>query len=142
MSPLASTDLAHVSGGDYGIVAVIAAIAVCALFASAYFAREVLAADQGSPRMREIATAVQEGAAAYLRRQFTTLAPFAAIIFALLFILPADTTGARVGRSLFFLVGAAFSAFVGFAGMTLATRANVRTAAAAQASGARPAMRV
>ncbi|HWB66011.1 MAG TPA: sodium-translocating pyrophosphatase, partial [Mycobacteriales bacterium] len=47
-----------------------------------------------------------------------------------------------VGRSLFFLVGAAFSAFVGFAGMTLATRANVRTAAAAQASGARPAMRV
>ena len=43
---------------------------------------------------------------------------------------------------MFFLIGAAFSAFVGFAGMTLATRANVRTAAAAQAAGARPAMRV
>ncbi|HEY1488577.1 MAG TPA: sodium-translocating pyrophosphatase, partial [Micromonosporaceae bacterium] len=76
------------------------------------------------------------------RRQFTTLAPFAVIIFALLFILPADTTGTRIGRSAFFLVGATFSAFVGFAGMTLATRANVRTAAAAQQSGAKAATRV
>ncbi|HET6865240.1 MAG TPA: sodium-translocating pyrophosphatase, partial [Solirubrobacteraceae bacterium] len=71
-----------------------------------------------------------------------TLAPFAVLIFALLFILPADTTGSRVGRSFFFLVGAAFSAFVGFAGMTLATRANVRMAAAANTSGPKPAMRV
>src|SRR6185312_14834444 len=103
---------------------------------------EVLRADEGSEKMRDISRAVQEGAAAYLRRQFTTLAPFAVIIFGLLFILPADTTGTRIGRSLFFLVGAVFSAFVGFAGMTLATRANVRTAAAAQASGAKAATRV
>jgi K(+)-stimulated pyrophosphate-energized sodium pump len=92
--------------------------------------------------MQEISKAVQEGAGAYLRRQFTTLAPFAVIIFALLFILPAETTGSRIGRSVFFLVGATFSAFVGWAGMTLATRANVRTAAAAQQSGTKRATRV
>ena len=102
----------------------------------------MLAYDQGTPKMQEISRAVQEGASAYLRRQFTTLAPFAVIIFGLLFILPADTTGSRIGRSVFFLVGAVFSAFVGFAGMTLATRANVRTAAAAQATGAKAATRV
>jgi K(+)-stimulated pyrophosphate-energized sodium pump len=133
---------AHVSGGDYGILVVVAVVAVFALLVAWFFMREVLRASEGSEKMREIARAVQEGAAAYLRRQFTTLAPFAVIIFALLFILPADTTGSRIGRSLFFLVGAAFSAFVGFAGMTIATRANVRTAAAAQAAGATPAMRV
>jgi K(+)-stimulated pyrophosphate-energized sodium pump len=144
MSPLALsvTDPAHLSGGQLGIVAVVGAIAVFALFVSAYFAKQVLAYDQGTPRMQEISQAVQEGASAYLNRQFRTLAPFAVIIFGLLFILPAETTGSRIGRSVFFLVGAAFSAFVGFAGMTLATRANVRTAAAAQQSGAKSATRV
>jgi K(+)-stimulated pyrophosphate-energized sodium pump len=143
MSPLAlASDPTHISGGDIGIVVVIAVVAIFALGVSALFAREVLAFDQGTPKMQEISRAVQEGAAAYLRRQFTTLAPFAVIIFALLFILPADTTGSRIGRSAFFLVGAIFSAFVGFAGMTLATRANVRTAAAAQASGTKAATRV
>ncbi|MBV9291285.1 MAG: sodium-translocating pyrophosphatase, partial [Frankiales bacterium] len=143
LAPLrADKALAHTPGGDRGILVVVLVIAVFALLVAAYFAREVLAADEGTPRMREISKAVQEGAAAYLRRQFTTLAPFAVIIFGLLFILPAETTGARIGRSVFFLIGAAFSAFVGFAGMTLATRANVRTAAAAQRDGSRPAMRV
>jgi K(+)-stimulated pyrophosphate-energized sodium pump len=153
MSPLALTvpaaavhrtlaDPAALTSRDLGIVAVIAVVAVFALLVSAVFAREVMAYDQGTEKMQEISRAVQEGAAAYLRRQFRTLAPFAIIIFGLLFILPADTTGTRIGRSAFFLVGAAFSAFVGFAGMTLATRANVRTAQAAQASGAKAATRV
>jgi len=148
MSPLAhqatlrAADIAHVSGGDYGILVVVLVVAIFALLVAGFFAREVLAFSEGTPRMQDISRAVQEGAGAYLRRQFTTLAPFAVIIFGLLFILPADTTGTRIGRSLFFLVGAIFSAFVGFAGMTLATRANVRTAAAAQTAGARPAMRV
>src|SRR3954447_627089 len=141
-APVRAAAAAHVSGGDYGILVVIAVVAVFALLVAAYFAREVLRADQGTPRMQDISRAVQEGAAAYLRRQFTTLAPFAVVIFGLLFILPADTTGSRVGRSFFFLVGAAFSAFVGFAGMTLATRANVRMAAAANTAGPKPAMRV
>jgi K(+)-stimulated pyrophosphate-energized sodium pump len=141
-APVTAAAAAHVSGGDYGILVVVAVVAVFALLVAGVFAREVLAADQGTPKMQDISRAVQEGAAAYLRRQFTTLAPFAVIIFGLLFILPAETTGTRVGRSLFFLIGAAFSAFVGFAGMTLATRANVRMAAAAATSGPKPAMRV
>jgi K(+)-stimulated pyrophosphate-energized sodium pump len=139
---LAASAPTHISGGDLGLVAIVGAVAIFALFASAYFAREVLAFDQGTEKMQDISKAVQEGANAYLRRQFTTLAPFAVIIFGLLFILPADTTGSRVGRSIFFLVGAAFSAFVGYAGMTLATRANVRTAAAARSTGAKAATRV
>jgi K(+)-stimulated pyrophosphate-energized sodium pump len=139
---LAEADKAGVSGGDKGILVVVAVVAVFALLVAAYFAREVLRADQGTPRMQDISRAVQEGAAAYLRRQFTTLAPFAVIIFGLLFILPADTAGSRVGRSFFFLIGAGFSAFVGWAGMTLATRANVRMAAAANTAGPKPAMRV
>ena len=110
MSPLlpytgiVKDDAAHVSGGDYTILIVVAVVAAFALLVAGYFAREVLAADEGTPKMQEISRAVQEGAAAYLRRQFVTLAPFAAIIFALLFILPADTTGSKVGRSVFFLV--------------------------------------
>src|SRR5881227_240200 len=139
---LAEAHKASVSGGDKGILVVVAVVAVFALLVAAFFAREVLAFDQGTPRMQDIARAVQEGAAAYLRRQFTTLAPFAVIIFALLFILPAETTGSRIGRSVFFLLGAFFSASVGFVGMKFATRANVRMAAAAQAEGAKPAMRV
>jgi K(+)-stimulated pyrophosphate-energized sodium pump len=138
----AKADAAHVSGGDYGILVVIAVVALFALLVAWFFVRDVLSADEGSEKMREISRAVQEGAGAYLRRQFTTLAPFAVIIFGLLFILPAETAGTRFGRSLFFLIGAGFSAFVGWAGMTLATRANVRMAAAAQAAGVRPAMRV
>jgi K(+)-stimulated pyrophosphate-energized sodium pump len=139
---LAEADKASVAGGDKGILVVVAVVAVFALLVAGYFAREVLRADQGTPRMQDISRAVQEGAAAYLRRQFTTLAPFAVIIFGLLFILPADTTGSRIGRSVFFLLGAGFSAFVGWAGMTLATRANVRMAAAANTAGPKPAMRV
>jgi K(+)-stimulated pyrophosphate-energized sodium pump len=139
---LAEAEKASVAGGDKGILVVVAVVALFALLVAGYFAREVLRFDQGTPKMQDISRAVQEGAAAYLRRQFTTLAPFAAIVFGLLFILPADTTGSRIGRSVFFLVGAGFSAFVGWAGMTLATRANVRMAAAAQNAGPKPAMRV
>ncbi|MCW2606137.1 MAG: V-type H(+)-translocating pyrophosphatase, partial [Frankiales bacterium] len=89
-----------------------------------------------------IATAVQEGAAAYLKRQFQTLAVFAALEFALLFLLPADDTRVRVGRPIFFLVGALFSALVGFIGMTLATRTNLRVANAANESGTKKALRL
>src|SRR4051794_24706282 len=92
--------------------------------------------------MREISRAVQEGAAAYLSRQFRTLAVFAVLVFLLLFLLPAHDAHVRVGRSVFFLVGAGFSALVGFIGMTLATRANVRVANAANTVGTKPALRI
>ena len=138
----AAVSATHVGGGDYGIVVGVLVIALIALGVAGVLVREVLAAGEGTVRMREIAQAVQEGAAAYLRRQFKTLIIFAVIIFLVLFLLPADTTGARVGRSFFFLVGALFSGLTGFVGMSLAVRANVRVAAAAQTEGSRPAMRI
>ncbi len=132
----------ELSGGQLGLVAGVAAVAALALVVAGYLVREVLAASQGSPRMIEVGRAVQEGAAAYLRRQFTTLAGFVVVIPFVLLLLPADTTGSRVGRSLFFVLGTVFSALVGFVGMSLATRANTRTAAAAIHDGERAAMRI
>jgi len=131
-----------VEGDDYTLVVGIALLAGLALFFAYYLVREVLSADQGTPKMQEISRAVQEGAAAYLSRQFRTLSIFVVLVFFLLLLLPADTTSVRLGRSILFVVGAAFSALVGFVGMTLATRANVRVAAAAQGSGREKAMRI
>src|SRR5450756_2179746 len=119
------------------IVGVIAAIALASLVVALVLRRQVLAAGEGTPAMQDIAKAVQEGAAAYLSWQFRTLAVFAAVVFGLLFLLPGDT-GIRVGRSLFFLLGAGFSASIGYLGMSLATRANVRVAALRGSSSGMP----
>jgi K(+)-stimulated pyrophosphate-energized sodium pump len=99
--------------------------------------REVLAAGEGTAKMQEIGRAVQEGAAAYLNRQFRTLSVFVVIVFVLLFFLPADDLGERIGRSIFFIIGAVFSATIGYLGMRLATFANIRVAAAANEVGGR-----
>ena len=126
------------SGGERGFVAVILVLALLALGFAVVLVREVLAADQGTPKMQQIAKAVQEGAAAYLNRQFKTLAVFSVIVFVLLLVLPVNSGGfsIQLGRALFFIVGAVFSALVGYIGMTIATRANVRVAAAARNGGA------
>jgi K(+)-stimulated pyrophosphate-energized sodium pump len=129
------------SGANTSFVVVVAVIALVALLMAVVFRREVLAAGEGTDNMKTIAHAVQEGASAYLTRQFKTLAAFAVIAFALLFVLPGDTE-VRIGRSLFFLVGAGFSASIGYLGMWLAVRANVRVAAAARSEGRDPAMKV
>src|SRR5579859_8122166 len=133
---------ATVTGSNVTWVAVVAVIAVLALAMAGWLVRQVLAASQGTSKMQEIAQAVQEGAAAYLRRQFRTLGVFVVIIFFVLLVLPAHTTEVRWGRSVFFLVGALFSALTGFTGMSLAVRGNVRVAAAARESGERNAMRI
>ncbi|MGZ6825575.1 MAG: sodium/proton-translocating pyrophosphatase, partial [Mycobacteriales bacterium] len=126
---------------DRPILLVVLAIALVALAFAGLFAKEVLASEQGPQTMRDISRAVQEGAAAYLSRQFRTLAVFAVLVFFLLFVLPGSAE-VRIGRSIFFAVGASFSALVGFVGMTLATRANVRVAHAANTTGSTPAMRI
>jgi K(+)-stimulated pyrophosphate-energized sodium pump len=131
------------SGGDRGVVVVVAVIALAALGVGYVLLKEVLAAGQGTAKMQDIAKAVQEGAAAYLKRQRNTLTIFGAIVFLLLLVLPADGWGERIGRSLFFLVGAGFSFSIGYLGMWLSTQANLRVAAAAREDGGREkAMRV
>ncbi|MFB7517409.1 sodium-translocating pyrophosphatase [Streptomyces sp. NPDC056144] len=123
---------AVLTSGNRTIVVVVAAVALGALVVAALLVRQVLAAGEGTEKMREIAAAVQEGANAYLARQLRTLAVFAVAVFFLLMLLPADDWPQRAGRSLFFLVGALFSAVTGYTGMRLAVRANVRVAAAAR----------
>ncbi len=123
-------------------ISVVAAIALAALGVAWLLSREVLAAPAGTAKMQEIAGAIQEGAAAYLNRQFRTLSVFAVLVFFVLFLLPANTTSERIGRSLFFLVGAVFSAVTGYFGMWLAVRGNVRVAAAAREGDEQAAMRI
>ena len=130
------------AGRNLTFVVIAAVIALVALGFAAALVRAVLATGTGTKKMQEIAGAVQEGAMAYLTRQFKTLAVFVVIAVALLFLLPVSDAGGsetavKIGRSAFFVVGAVFSAFIGGAGMALATRANVRVAAAARESGGR-----
>ena len=139
-SKAATVDL---SGGNLTFVFVVGAIAVIALVMGMMFRREVLAAGEGTTNMKNIAQAVQEGASAFLTRQFKTLGVFAVIAFVLLFLLPAQGgMDVRIGRSIFFLIGAGFSAGIGYMGMSLAVKANVRVAAAARDEGRDPAMRI
>ena len=100
----------EVTGGNLVLVIVVALIALGALAMAAMFRQEVLAAGEGTDNMKNIAQAVQEGADAYLQRQFRTLAIFAVIAFLALLALPVgDIDNAwvvRIFRSVFFLVGA------------------------------------
>ncbi len=137
----ASSSLVHVTGSNLTYVYIVLGISLLALGIAWALRAQVLAADEGTEKMREIAAAVQEGAAAYLTRQFRTLSYFVAIVFVLLFALP-GTGDIRIGRSIFFLVGATFSALVGYNGMWLAVRANVRVAEAARQKSAEKAVRI
>jgi K(+)-stimulated pyrophosphate-energized sodium pump len=118
---------------------VILAISVGALLVARYFARQVLAAPEGTEGMIAISRAIQEGSRAYLNRQFRTLIVFVVILTLGLLALPvgnvtADPNVIKVARSIAFLLGAGFSAAIGFIGMSLAVKANVRVANAAQES--------
>jgi K(+)-stimulated pyrophosphate-energized sodium pump len=135
-------------GGEWAILGFSGFSAILAIAVGVYLSKDVLSRDQGSPKMIEIATAIQEGAAAYLKRQFKTigyiLIPLAAIVFATsTAISKPDKTEAlsfvQAGtfRTVAFLLGCFASGLTGYIGMTLATRGNVRTAAAAL-SGSMP----
>jgi K(+)-stimulated pyrophosphate-energized sodium pump len=128
---------------------VILGISLVALVFAYYLVREVLAAPDGTEKMREIARAIQVGASAYLRRQFRTVGIFLALLTVVLFfVLPVPDDAVhgdlmiRLGRSIAFILGAGFSALTGFTGMWLAVRANVRVAEAARESGLRRALRI
>jgi len=143
LNPVLADGVATVTGSNLTWVVVVGVVALLALAMAGWLVRDVLAASKGTPKMQEIATAVQEGAAAYLRRQFRTIGIFVVLIFFVLLILPADGESVRIGRSIFFLVGALFSGLTGFTGMNLAVRGNVRVAAAAkETNDDRSAMRI
>ena len=134
---------------EWGWLAFSGVTALLAIAVGFVLMRGVLAADTGTPTMMEIATAIQEGASAYLRRQFRTIGlivvPLAVVVFvtsteivkpdgevALTFV------QSGVFRTLAFLAGCLMSGLTGYIGMNLAVRGNVRTAAAAR-TGSMPA---
>jgi K(+)-stimulated pyrophosphate-energized sodium pump len=130
-----------------------AATAVLAVLVGFALMKGVLAADQGTPKMREIALAIQEGAMAYLKRQFRTIA-FILVPLALLVFLTSTSVLREDGsealsfaqsgvfRTLAFLAGCLMSGLTGFIGMSLAVRGNVRTAAAAKEGSLPAALKV
>jgi len=136
-------------GGEFAWLFFSVATALLALGVGFSLMKGVLAADQGTPKMQEIALAIQEGAMAYLKRQFRTigfiLIPLVIVVFvtSTKVLKPDNSTAlsfAQSGtfRTLAFLAGCTMSGLTGFIGMSLAVRGNVRTAAAAK-SGSLPA---
>ena len=132
----------ELKGGEWAVLLLSVAAALLAIAVGFYLVKAVLAADAGSPKMQEIAKAIQDGAWAYLKRQFRTIAliliPLAAIVFVTsTAIKKPDGTDAlsfaQAGtwRTVAFVLGCVASGLTGYIGMTLATRGNVRTAAAA-----------
>ncbi len=129
-------------GGEWAVLLLSVVTALLAIVVGLFLAKLVLAEDEGSPKMKEIATAIQEGASAYLSRQFRTIAvilvPLAVIVFltSTKIVRPDETVAlgkaaSGLFRTIAFVLGCLASGFTGYIGMNLATRGNVRTAAAA-----------
>ena len=104
------------------------ACGVVAIIYGIYAIRSVVAADPGNERMQEIAGAVQEGAQAYLNRQYLTIGAAGVVIFVLLLVL------LGLWQAVGFAIGAVLSGAAGYIGMLVSVRANVRTAEAARSS--------
>ena len=109
--------------------------------------RDVLAEDEGNDTMRRIGAAIQLGAATFLKREYTFLAAFVGVVFVILLVFvdldvldKFDDANDHRWTSVSYLIGAILSASAGYAGMLIAVKANVRTAAKAQA-GLNPALR-
>jgi K(+)-stimulated pyrophosphate-energized sodium pump len=144
----------HLSGAAWGWLAFAAVCAVVAIGVGFFLMRDVLAADDGPDSMVQIAKAIQEGALAYLKRQFKTIGiiviPLAVLVFATSTKVVNTATGhtalgfvpSGIFRTLAFLVGASLSGLAGFIGMSTAVRGNVRTAAAARGGSLPAALRV
>ena len=132
----------QLSSNDKLILWGVIACGVIGILTAVVLIRGVLAADQGSVKMREIAKAIQEGAEAFLKRQFRTIGiiivPLAVLIFftATKVVRPDGSVAMSfaqngIWRVVCFLFGAALSGLTGFIGMSTAVRGNIRTAAAA-----------
>ncbi len=140
-------------GGEWFVLVGSALTALLAIAVGFVLMRGVLATDQGTPKMIEIAKAIQEGALAYLRRQFRTIAfilvPLAAIVFVTSVAVDKPNGASALSfaqsgtfRTLAFVAGCLMSGLTGFIGMSLAVRGNVRTAAAARGGRMAPALQI
>ena len=140
-------------GGEWAILGLSAGAAILALLVGWFLAVQVLKEDQGTAKMQEIARAIQVGAWAYLKRQFRTigmiLIPVGAVVF--LTSVAIEKPGGEsalsfvesgIYRTLAFVLGCVASGLTGYIGMTLATRGNVRTAAAATRGSMKDALQV
>ncbi|MYA51713.1 MAG: sodium-translocating pyrophosphatase [Chloroflexi bacterium] len=123
-----------------GLILAIVAGAVALAFA-AYLAVRVLKADEGTERMQEIGAAIQEGANAFLKREYTVLAGFVFIVFIVLLALGLAREEQEWETAISYIVGAITSALAGFIGMRIAVKSNMRTASAAR-TGLNRALRV
>ena len=97
LAPAATSSALDLTGMNLALVVTVAVIAVVSLVFGFVFRGQVLAADPGTDKMQEIGAAVEEGAKAYLARQFKTLSVFVVLVFGLLLLLPADTAGVKLG---------------------------------------------
>ena len=133
----------ELGGTEWMLLIAAAVIGIAALGLGLAMVRRVLAEEQGTDKMVEVAEAIQEGASAYLSRQFRTIAVIVVILAVVVFATSAaviDTTGTEVlsftssglNRTITFIFGCVASGFIGFLGMWVAVRGNVRTAAAAR----------
>jgi K(+)-stimulated pyrophosphate-energized sodium pump len=140
-------------GGEWLVLALSGAASLLAIAVGFFLAKSVMAQDEGTDRMKEIAGAIQEGAWAYLKRQFRTigiiLVPVAVIVFVTSVAIDKPNgeealsfVASGVWRTVAFLLGCIASGLTGYIGMTLATRGNIRTAAAARRGSMREALEV
>ncbi len=140
-------------GGEWLILGLSGASAVLALLVGWYLMIKVLQEDEGTDKMKEIAGAIQVGALAYLKRQFRTigmiLVPVGAVVFLTSVAIDKPQGGSALSfvesglyRTLAFILGCVASGLTGYIGMTLATRGNVRTAAAARRGSMKDALQV
>jgi K(+)-stimulated pyrophosphate-energized sodium pump len=116
---------------DSAIITFALVAAVTGIAYGLYLAIWVFKLDAGNPKMQEIAKAIQEGASAYLNRQYKTVGVVAAVLFALLWGAGAVSDKFGLLTAVGFLIGAGASSLAGYVGMVIAVRANVRTAQAA-----------
>jgi K(+)-stimulated pyrophosphate-energized sodium pump len=112
------------------------AVSIAGLLVAYFLARSVIKLDTGNDKMREVAKAIQEGAEAFLKRQYKTITILSLILAVLIFLVYFFSGNIELGwkTSISFILGAAASGLAGFIGMYVSVRANIRTAAAAQTS--------